>query len=404
MATNVAVDVIVAGNVCLDLFPSVQQDSQKEWTIIPGRLLQVGPVTTATGGAVPNTGIALHRLGISTRLIGKVGDDWFGQRVLDLLQQQSPRLVEDIIVSSEYPTSYTIVISSPHLDRIFFHCSGVYDTFDSSDIPYASFQGAKIFHLGYPPLIQSLYLNEGKELEKIFCEAKKQNLFTSLDMAMPDPSTPAAHTDWSVVLQHVLPYVDLFIPSLEEILFMIEPEQFQKMKADSEYGDLLPSVDGTLIEQLSRKLLHMGAAMVAIKLGEHGLYVRTSSDPSRLSALRLFVPSVHDWTDRELLAPCYEVKVMGTTGAGDCTIAGFLAGLIHCNRLEQVLSCATAVGACCVEQTDATSGIPSWAEVQARIMRGWKKRGTCLHLPEWIWDEEQKVWIGPHDPLRKGKR
>ena len=48
----------------------------------PGRLLQIGPATFSTGGPVSNTGLALHRLGIATRLMGKVGDDLLGQAAL----------------------------------------------------------------------------------------------------------------------------------------------------------------------------------------------------------------------------------------------------------------------------------------------------------------------------------
>jgi len=48
-----------------------------------------GAATVSTGGAVSNTGIALHRLGVPTRLMGKVGDDILGRAIPDVLRSHS---------------------------------------------------------------------------------------------------------------------------------------------------------------------------------------------------------------------------------------------------------------------------------------------------------------------------
>lgn len=41
-------------------------------------------------------------------------------------------------------------------------------------------------------------------------------------MAKPDPTSEAGRKDWNRILERVLPYVDIFLPSLEEILYMID--------------------------------------------------------------------------------------------------------------------------------------------------------------------------------------
>ena len=56
-------------------------------------------MTLEAGGVTANTGRALHRLGIATRLMGKVGDDAFGRIILDLIGQDDPALIEDMIVA-----------------------------------------------------------------------------------------------------------------------------------------------------------------------------------------------------------------------------------------------------------------------------------------------------------------
>ena len=119
------------------------------------------------------------------------------------------------------------------------------------------------------------------------------------------------------------------------------------------------------------RLLGMGTAVVAIKLGEQGLYVRTSGVPARVRDFcdRLS-PTPDAWCDREVVSPCFpRARVAGTTGAGDCTIAGFLAALLRGEGPAQAATSATAVGASSVEAPDPTSGVPPWPELAARAQR-----------------------------------
>jgi sugar/nucleoside kinase (ribokinase family) len=63
--------------------------------LLPGGLVEIGPATLATGGCVANTGRALHRLGISTRLLGKIGDDPLGGIVRQELARVDAELAGD---------------------------------------------------------------------------------------------------------------------------------------------------------------------------------------------------------------------------------------------------------------------------------------------------------------------
>jgi len=65
--------------------------------------------------------------------------------------------------------------------------------------------------------------------------------------------------------------------------------------------------------------------------------------------------------------------VVNATGAGDCAIAGFVASAASGAGPEQALTMAAAAGACSVETWDASSGVPSMAELQARIESGWER-------------------------------
>ena len=80
-------EAVVAGHLCLDILPQLAGIPAGEFLKLfaPGRLVEVGPASLMTGGPVSNTGLALHKLGIATRLMGKVGADLFGQAVSQIV-------------------------------------------------------------------------------------------------------------------------------------------------------------------------------------------------------------------------------------------------------------------------------------------------------------------------------
>lgn len=389
-------EVIVAGHICLDIIPAIEEKREGiSALLVPGKLVNVGPALLSTGGAVSNTGLALHRLGLRTKLMSKIGDDQFGKAILDVLGSYGDELAGGMIVAEGEHSSYSLVISPPGVDRIFLHCTGANDTFAAEDILTNELQGARLFHFGYPPLMRKMYENEGEELARLLSHVKSQGLTISLDMAKPDPESPASRVDWRVILEKALPNVDVFLPSFEEILLMLHPERYEELSRIHQTSDLLPYANGSLLSMLSTELIQMGAAIVAIKLGEHGLYVRTAKDHDRIAAMGPCAPDmdrISSWMERELLVPCFKVKVAGTTGAGDCTIAGFLAGLLKGLNLEDILHSAVGVGACNVERSDATSGIPKWEEMRERITAGWEQGDVILDLPGWRYEEKLGAW------------
>jgi sugar/nucleoside kinase (ribokinase family) len=98
------------------------------------------------------------------------------------------------------------------------------------------------------------------------------------------------------------------------------------------------------------------------------------------------------WAGQELWAPCFTVDAVGTTGAGDATIAGFLSALLRDLHPEDAVTAAVAVGACNVEAADALSGLRSWEQTLARIARGWAQCPLGIEHPRWQWDENYRIW------------
>lgn len=374
-------DIVVAGHICLDLIPEigVRKSSLAE-LLVPGKLLAVGPIITSTGGAVANTGLALHKLGLPVRLVGKVGADAFGGVVLGLLAKHGAKLTDYMVVDGASDTSYTVVVSPPGIDRVFLHHPGANNTFSADDVRKAHLHGAALFHLGYPPLMEKLYADDGAELARLFLSVRGAGLMTSLDMAMPDPDSAAGRIDWRAVLRSVLPHVDFFMPSLDEIAYML-----LGARATGETLNL------PRLREITHWLIGAGAGAVLLKLGDEGAYLRTSGDAGRLPKLG------SDWVGRELLTSCYSVHVSGATGAGDCTIAGMLAAIHAGWKPAEALNLAVAVGACSVEAPDATGGVRPLGKTLERIRGGWEKRPCEMSVDECHWDAEAQLWAGAAD-------
>jgi sugar/nucleoside kinase (ribokinase family) len=370
---------VVAGHICLDIIPRIPPINLQV-SLKPGALIEIGSPLLSTGGAVSNTGRTLHRLGIDTRLMGKVGDDQFGEIILELVRQDDPALAEHMIVAPGETSSYTLVISPEGIDRFFMHCAGANHTFGADDVSYDLLHEARLLHFGYPPYMRRMYSDDGAQLTEMYRRAKETGVVTALDMALPDPNGPSGQVNWPHVLACTLPYVDIFLPSLDEVMFMLRRTI-----------PLPPARADSIISEIGGDLLAMGTSIVVLKLGSRGLYLRTGPQGA---------PFLGDecWRNRELWVPCFTPEpLVGTTGSGDATIAGFLAGVMRGQTVEAALTSAVAVGACNVEAADALSGIRSWDATQARIRAGWQRSSLAVDAWSWTWDNAHQAWVGPHD-------
>jgi sugar/nucleoside kinase (ribokinase family) len=358
--------IVVAGHVCLDIIPELTEAPD----LRPGVLVEAGPAALSAGGPVGNVGLALHRLGVRVRLMGKIGDDVFGRALLDLLRDRDPSLADGMLVTPGETTSYSVVFNPPGVDRTFLHCPGANHTFAAADIRLDRLAGARILHFGYPPVMRRLYSDGGAELYALLAGVRERGLVTSLDVCQPDPHGEAGRVDWAGLLARALPAVDIFAPSFDELCFMLLGSSARAR------------LDLNHLRELSGRALTMGPAVVALKLGDQGLYVRTSGDGAALDRLcgRLGL-DLAAWRNREVLAPCFRAaRIAGTTGAGDCTIAGLLAALLRREDPAAVATAATAVGACSVEAPDSTSGVPRWSDVAARLDNGWPRLASSPAL------------------------
>jgi sugar/nucleoside kinase (ribokinase family) len=374
---------VVAGHICLDLMPDL---GSRPLDLRPGDLRVAGPVTISPGGAVSNTGLALNRLGVSTRLVALIGPDPLGGILRSALEAEGPGLGDGLVVRAGEGTSYSVILSSASTDRIVVHYPGANDDFSSAEVGPEHLRGAELLHVGYPPLMRRLCADDGAELERIMRAAGQAGLATSLDTAEPDERI--GEVDSHRLLARVLPHVDVFVPSLGEIEAML--------------GTPLPwdgenPPEEARVRSLAESVLGLGAGIVGLKLGRFGLYLRTAG-AGRIAAIAERLPGLdaQAWSNRELWSPIFEVPVKGTTGSGDATIAGFLAALLDRRDPVEALDLACAVGSLCVEGDDALSGIGGREQAEARV-RSTAPRPAPRVSKAWARPGTSGVLAGPGD-------
>ena len=351
-------DMIVAGHICLDISPKIHaRGLSMDEVLRPGKLVNAGKCCVSLGGPVSNTGIALSILGQDVALMCKVGDDLFGEIVAKKIEEYGVR--KAVAVDADSDTSYTVALVVPGYDRIFIHDPGANNTFTAGDIDFDEVARCKLFHFGYPPLMEKIYSQGGAQLTEIFKRAKELGATTSLDMSLPDRASESGKQDWNAILENTLPYVDIFLPSVEEILFMLYPEKYDAfVRAHEGEKDPLDTLDLDILPMLGDRLMELGCKIAVIKCGVRGYYIRTVE---KLEGFGRVAPAdLENWCGREIMCESYHIdNIVSATGSGDSSIAGFLSAFMNGESITECMEIACAAGATNLTAQDALSGIRS---------------------------------------------
>jgi sugar/nucleoside kinase (ribokinase family) len=214
----------------------------------------------------------------------------------------------------------------------------------------------------------------------------------TLDTSLPDATSPAGKADWRRIYEKALPYVDLFLPSIEETFYTLHPREYLERKEQAGGQELIDHIRPEEFRRFADEYLQLGCRAAVIKAGHNGWYVKTGSRERVAGMGRAAPRDPSAWAERELWCPAFVVeKIASAAGSGDCSIAGFLTGLLRGHPLEECLKLANCAGAMNLRAIDTVSGLPSWEEL--------KQAATSLRVREldflkgdWAWDGRQKLW------------
>ncbi len=281
-----------------------------------GRLMVFDELEMHSGGGANNTAITLAKLGVNVGAMGRIGTDTFGDFVLQILDDNRVD-TRAMMRDADTNTPATFVSVASDGERSFLHYMGTNRVLSEDDVDLDLIRSCKILHVAGSLVMPRL---DGEPTARILRQAKEAGLLTSLDTVW-DMSG-----NWLDTLEPCLPYVDIFLPSIEE-------------------AEQLTGLDSP--PDIANFLMDYGIQTVGLKMGKHGSYVRTGTE--------------------EIHVPAYAVDVVDTTGAGDAYVAGFLAGIVMGWDLKRTCQLASAAGATCVTAIGTTAGIKNLEKTMAII-------------------------------------
>jgi len=324
---------VIAGYLSLDITSSLHESSLSE----PGGrgASQIGQAALSPGG-LANLALALHHLGVPTRLVGKVGDDPFGDTFFRVIKDKAPNLVDGLILDPSVPTGYKLNIGDDH-----YYFPGANKSFYASDLHRDILREADLFHFGHPAIMRSIYRGDGGELVSILQRVRREGLSTSLDFGLPEVGGSAGAVNWSVLLANALPLVDILIADIPQLLFFLKPEGDQQY---SEYGhvDAVEGLPPGLLHELSERIMKFGVKILMVNLREHGFYLRTNGEHAWKKPGRGLSGLGEAWIDHEIREPVFGSGDQETLNDYDHGLAGFLAGLLADSGPETALKLAAA--------------------------------------------------------------
>jgi sugar/nucleoside kinase (ribokinase family) len=281
-----------------------------------GKLVSVDNMGLYNGGCATNTGIALARQGIDTQVFGMVGSDGLGDFLVNTLKKEGIN-TQGIKRSTDKNTSATMVILNENGERSYIHHTGANGEFGIDYIDFELLNNTKIAHIAGSFLMSRF---DGHETAKTLKKLRSMRIITSLDTAWDFTG------QWLSLIEECLPYIDIFIPSIDEAQMISGKEK---------------------PEDIAEFFMSYGIKTLVLKMGGMGSFAKDSKET--------------------IYMPPFNVDVKDTTGAGDAFVGGFLAGISRGMDLKESLILGNALGAMCVMSYGASSGIKSWEDTMCFI-------------------------------------
>jgi len=286
-----------------------------------GNLEYIEELRLTVAGTAGGTVIDCAKLGLSTLGVGAVGDDEKADFVISTLEKFGVD-TSGFERLKGIPTSSTILNIRPNGERPALHLRGACDHFLPPPKDKINIFDCNVFHLGGTGLLKKL---DGPVSVQLLKDAKEKGCITTWDLIGATEQTIN-------IVKPLLPYIDYFMPSIEEASLMSglnDPKDVGKFYLD--YG-------------AKNCVFTMG--------GEGSLFINNS----------------------ELIkTPAFDVKVVDTTGCGDAFDAGMIVAIVKGFDIEKSLKFATITSGLVATGLGSDAGIISF-EDSLKKMNSFKQK------------------------------
>ncbi|KJY69106.1 carbohydrate kinase family protein [Vibrio nigripulchritudo] len=264
-----------------------------------GRADFIEEIRMTVAGTAAATAVDCAILGLKTRMVTTVGNDDLGDFLINKMKRFGLD-TELVRVDNSTQTSATILPVRPSGERPALHVPGSATRFDVHEQDLDAALDAQIIHIGGTGLLKNF---DGEKTLNFIKKAKELGRITTFDLIQATPETTA-------LVEPLLPYIDYFVPSIEEASEMANMD------------------DHILVAKWFKE---KGVKNVILTMGGDGVYVL----PEQGAPFSL---------------PAHDIKVVDTTGCGDSFTAGIIVGLSkgwgikECARFANAVAAKVAMG------------------------------------------------------------
>ena len=309
---SASTDVVVIGSLSMDIVIRVPR--------LPGRgeTLKGSTFDTFPGGKGNNQALAAARCGASVAMIGKVGNDAYGQVLLDTLKDNGVN-INGMTKDSEQTTGIANIWVGPSGENSIV----IVPNANNSMTP--EYVSAKADLLSNAKVLLLQLEIPAETVLEAAKAARSKGLTVILNPA------PAPETGLSAEL---LKNVDVIVPNGTE-------------------AHLLTGINPTspeLAHQCARKLLELGPKGVILTLGERGALILESSQP-----------------DKPQTVEAFKVSVVDSTAAGDAFCGALAMRMAKGDSLAEAAKYGCAAGSLACTKAGAVPSLPRLPELEELI-------------------------------------
>ena len=301
--------VVVLGSINTDLTTYVPRLPG------PGETLFGHSFITVPGGKGANQAVACARLGVNTKMVGRVGNDGFGKEPLRALAAEGVD-TSSIFVDDETSTGLAVISVDDAAENSIIVISGANMSLNDDDVMRCKLllSDAEVVLLqNEVPLMVSI---------QVAREAHAKGITVIHDPA-PAKELPKDY----------FPHVNLITPN--------------EVEAEALVGFPIHSVKDA--EKAAAQIRDLGVGVAVIKMGQAGAYFDAEQENGMI--------------------PAFHVDAIDTVAAGDAFNGGFAAALVAGKSFETCVRWGAAAGALAVTKRGAMPSLPYREDFDALLRK-----------------------------------
>ena len=316
-------DIITFGSATWDTFLRIKEEDfkifQKEkknyLSLLLGEKIYLEEILTESGGGGTNAAFTFANQGLKVAFCGKVGNDYFGEKVIQELKGNGI-FTNFIKRDKTFPTNQSFILTIGS-ERTILMKEGASSFWREGDFSLSALK-AKWYYLA------PLHKRASLLTKKIILNALKKDIKIAIN--------PSKDQILMKKFKALIKNIDVLILNLEEAKLLVNLSNEK---------------------QIIQELKKLGPKFILVTKGKEGAILIKDKFLYQVGTLN--------------------VKVVEKTGAGDAFASGFVAGLFQKNDVEYALQLATINASNCIQKIGAKQGlilkdeVKNWPKVNLSV-------------------------------------